>query len=409
MSATSRKTMIFATFLALPISGARAAWTETVLHSFDGASGAGPSGSLIFDEAGNLYGTTRTGGASGVGVIFALSPPIGGETSWTETILHSFSGLDGAGSTARLTFDQTGNLYGTTLNGGPAHNGVAFELSPPSAGGSPWTESVIHSFHQRALGPQAGVIFDSSGNLYGTTLYGGISDVGAVFELSPPAIGENVWTKRNITSFDGANGSAPFANLIFDAEGNLYGTTNTGGASNVGSVFELSPPIGGGSTWTETILFSFGGVSGAGPTASLVFDAAGNLYGTAGSGGKFNKGTVFKLSPPGAGKSSWVETVLHSFKGADGDDPFGGLIFDGAGNLYGTTVYGGSSSEGAVFELSPPAAGKTAWTEKVLHSFDGVDGSNPYCSVIFDAAGNLYGNTYSGGQSNSGTIFELTP
>ncbi|MGA9355104.1 MAG: choice-of-anchor tandem repeat GloVer-containing protein, partial [Terriglobales bacterium] len=203
----------------------------------------------------------------------------------------------------------------------------------------------------------------------------------------------------------GSDGAYPYAGLIFDTSGNLYGTTFFGGAQEAGTVFELAPKAKGG--WTEKVLYSFGGgTDGANPYASVVFDAADNLYGTTYQGGDYTSGTVFELTPNGSG--GWTEKVLHSFgNGTDGADPYASLIFDTFGNLYGTTYQGGVYGLGTVFELTPKRGG---WREKVVHSFGaGTDGANPYASLVFDAAGNLYGTTYQGGVYSSGTAFELTP
>src|ERR1022692_2364418 len=256
-------------------------------------------------------------------------------------------------------------------------------------------EKVLHNFnHDGTDGwrPEAGLIFDAAGNLYGTTSQGGSSAVGAVFELTPAAGG--TWTEKVLHSFlnDGTDGVNPVAGLIFDGAGNLYGTTYQGGTYGDGTVFELTPAAGG--TWTEQVLhnFNYDSTDGAGPHAGLIFDAAGNLYGTAASGGTYSYGTAFELTPAAGG--TWTEKVLWNFgSGADGSYPQGGLIFDAAGNLHGTTTSGGAHGPGTVFELMP--AGGGTWSERVVHSFgNGADGSGPYAGLIFDAAGNLYGTTH---------------
>ncbi len=228
------------------------------------------------------------------------------------------------------------------------------------------------------------------------------------------------------------DGIDPRGGLIADAIGNLYGVTVSGGANNAGTVYELSPPVGGG-PWTEAVLYSFTGNGDGGYlSGTLVFDAAGNLYGTAGEGGNANCilggcGTIFELSPPAAPGGGWTETTLYAFGGgSDGIYPNGGVVFDTAGNLYGSTIYGGSSAPpctgppatgcGTVFELSPPTAPGGAWTETVLYRFaGGSDGDSPQAPVVHDSAGNVYGTTYSGGNGTCfentycGTVFELTP
>src|ERR1019366_3249147 len=251
-------------------------------------------------------------------------------------------------------------------------------------------ETVLHNFNFNGtdgLSPWAGLIFDAAGNLYGTTHQGGTYGAGTVFELMPVAGG--TWTEQVLHSFsNGADGGDPQAGLIVDTAGNLYGTTVTGGTYTYGTVFELTPAAGG--TWTETVLHNFNsdGTDGTYPSAGLIFDAAGNLYGTTQDGGTSNSGTVFELSPDGSG--GWTEGVLHSFGvGTDGVHPSQGLVFDAAGNLYGTTFYGGTYAYGTAFELTP--AGGGTWTEKILHNFnsDGTDGYHPHAGLIPDAVGNL--------------------
>jgi uncharacterized repeat protein (TIGR03803 family) len=377
-----------------------AAAQERVLYSFSGGTdGGSPAGGLIFDGAGNLYGTTNGGGTYSGGTVFELSPAAGG--GWTETVIHSFgNGTDGNGPEAGLIFDAAGNLYSTTNGGGTYNGGTVFELTPQAGGG--WTETVIHSFGSGTdgAGPWAGLIFDAAGNLYSTTKGGGTYNGGTVFELTPQAGGG--WTEQVLHSFQGgADGAQPYAGLIFDAAGNLYGTTYFGGAYGYyGTVFDLTPAAGG--TWTEKVLYNFSGFpDGINPVGGLIFDGTGNLYGTTYLGGTYGKGTLFELTPAGGG--TWTEQVLHNFgNGNDGATPSSGLITDTAGNLYGTTPDGGSYFRGTVFRFN--AQGLV-----LLHSFSGTDGSGPEASLTLDAAGNLYGTTGQGGASNDGTVFEFTP
>ena len=380
-------------------------WTEKILYSFirKFPNAYRPEAGLIIDTAGNLYGTTELGGTSNCGTVFELTPKTGG--GWTENVLHSFNNnrSDGTNPLAGLIFDTGGNLYGTTELGGTSNYGTVFELTP--AGGGTWTEKVLYSFNNNGTdgtNPLGSLLFDASGNLYGTTELGGASNFGAVFELTPTTGGG--WTEKILHSFNGTDGSNPYANLIFDVGGNLHGTTNSGGTSNYGTVFELTPA--GGGSWTEKVLYSFknNGTDGTNPLAGLIFDASGNLYGTTQGGGAHSSGTVFELTHNGGGR--WTEKVLHSFAGVDGYYPEATLIFDSAGKLYSSTISGGASNIGTVFELTPKAGG--GWTERVLHSFAVADGFWPYAGVIFDAAGNLYGTTYMGGATEGGTVFELT-
>jgi uncharacterized repeat protein (TIGR03803 family) len=397
---------LWAALIVAAGGGALAAPVETVLYSFKGGSdGNEPFAGLIADSSGNLYGTTAFGGASNSGVVFKLSP------SGTETALYSFTnGSDGGSPFAGLIADSSGNLYGTTTSGGASNRGVVFKLSPGGA------ETVLHSFCSLpgcsdGNDPFAGLIADSSGNLYGTTLGGGASNAGVVFKLSPGG------TETVLYSFTGgSDGAFPQAGLIADSSGNLYGTTSAGGASGgcgepgCGTVFKLSP------SGTETVLYAFKGFpsDGQGP-AGLIADSNGNLYGTTQVGGTrvvfcpSGCGTVFKLSPGG------TETVLYAFSSfGDGAHPYAGLIADSSGNLYGTT-YDGSApcSEaagcGVVFKLSPDG------TETVLYSFTGgSDGGSPFAGLIADSSGNLYGTTAVGGASGCnvglgcGVVFKLT-
>jgi uncharacterized repeat protein (TIGR03803 family) len=387
---------------------------EGVIHSFNnnGKDAADPVASLIADSAGNLYGTTYAGGAYGYGTVFELSPKTGG--GWTSRILHSFqlTSSDGGYPDASLIFDGSGNLYGTTNSGGNYSYGTAFELSPTRSGA--WTEKVLHSFGPDTSTdgwfPAAGLVFDASGNLYGTTAAGGTYAGGVVFELTPGTGG--TWTATTLHSFlDDApsDGFFPLSGLTIDASGNLYGTTFQGGTLGAGTVFEVMPGADG--TWTESVLFNFGTseIPEGNPYAGVILDASGNLYGTIYSGGVHNDGAVFELSP-GAG-GAWTVTFPHSFyaNGKDGYNPQGALVFDSAGNLYGTTLNGGAYAYGLAFELTPKVGG--GWTEKPLHSFNnnGKDGYNPTAGLIFGPNGKLYGTTGVGGTFGGGTVFEITP
>lgn len=383
---------------------------ESILYSFgSGTDGASPRGGLIFDNSGNLYGTTISGGTYGYGTVFELSPNSGG--GFTEQVLHNFenNGVDGQLPATGLVFDASGNLYGVTQQGGAYDSGTVFELSPQSGG--LWSETVLHSFNSRASSgdgwhPEGALLLDSSGNLYGTTVFGGVHNLGAVFELSPQPGGD--WSETILHSFgnvrdDGAN---PFSALIFDSSGNLYGTTVASGSKRYGTVFELSPNSTGG--WKETVLYNFifQSVNGYDPYAGLVFDAIGNLYGTANYGGADNAGVVFELTATASG--DWTEKVIHSFNYnySDGDYPDATLIFDSAGNLYGTTIEGGHYGGGVAFKLTPSGAN---WKETLLHNFGGDgDGTLISAGLIFGPSGKLYGVTSAGGAFNGGTVFEIT-
>lgn len=387
--------------------------------------GSNPRAGLVSDAAGNLslYGTASYGGNSncphGCGTVFELMLVNG---KWKQKVLHRFEndGRDGYYPAARLIFDAVGNLYGTTSAGGADGVGTVFELMPEKNG--KWKEKILHSFlstYADGWAPEASVTFDASGNLFGTTISGGAYDGawGTVFTLKPGAKGH--WSEKVIHNFEynGTDGYNPRSNVIFDRFDNLYGTTVVGGTTTNGTVFEMSPGKDG--SWTEQVLYNFtGGSDGSLATTGLIFDAAGSLYSTALAGGSSQCpggcGTVFKLTP--GTKREWTFTAIYSFDQTDGESPDGSLIFDPQGNLYGTTNGGGAYGSdcnypgcGTVFELTPGSGG--TWTETVLHSFNnsGGDGYQPYGNLVMDTAGNLYGTTSSGGAYGYGTVFEVTP
>ncbi|MGH6796408.1 MAG: choice-of-anchor tandem repeat GloVer-containing protein [Methylocella sp.] len=345
-------------------------WTETVLYNFcslaNCSDGSRPVAGLILDSKGNLYGTTANGGGSGCsasgpggcGTVFELTRTGGGV--WNETVLHTFSGYpsDGAIPLAGLIADSRGNMYGTTSLGGANGYGTVFELTPAGV------ETVLFNFCftpkcSYGIYPQAGLLADSKGNLYGTTLEGGNPyGYGTVFELSPPAITGGAWNVTVLYAFnDGSAGEYPLAGLVADTNGNLYGTTNLAGTASAGAVFELSPPAIAGGAWILTVPHAFkGGSDGGNSYAGLIADMNGNLYGTTGTGGNAsNSGTVFELTPATGG--GWTKRVLYNFCSllpcTDGGISLAGLLADSKGNLYGTTtVGGGASNAGTVFELT---------------------------------------------------------
>jgi uncharacterized repeat protein (TIGR03803 family) len=412
--------LIAITVLLAPGAGAQSKCKT--LHRFKGGKDAeGAYAGLIFDQKGNLYGTEAGGGNQNNGTVFKLMPNADG--SWSESVLYTFCSLshcaDGGFPTASLIFDQVGNLYGTAFAGGAHGLGTVFKLAP-NADGS-WTESVLHNFTGGTDGayPWASLIFDQTGNLYGTT-YGGADDLGTVFKLTPNADGS--WTESVLHNFTGGtDGANPYASLIFDQAGNLYGATIEGGErssclyDNCGVVFELMPNANG--TWRESVLYRFGGGKGGEwPYGGLIIDQAGNLYGTAEFAGNLSQcldgcGVVFELTRQKDG--SWAESVLYRFSGRDGRYPLSGLIFDAAGNLYGTTNLGGDRSLcggtgcGVVFKLVPNSNG--TWTETVLHRFLDRPGAGPYAGLILDASGNLYGTTVGDVPTTHGSVFEITP
>ena len=398
--------------VAMSATAALAATSYKVLYNFNDANGGGfgPESALVFDSHGNLYGTTTAGGTAcqepGCGVVFELTPNSDG--SWSESVLHDFDGSDGSQPHAPVVFDSRGNLYGTAVNGGSFDSGTAFELTP---GMNTWTRFVLHSFAGGLDGgqPYAGVTLDNASHVYGTTSAGGVSSYGVVFAMGGPGIpGPTV-----LHAFTGGNdGEQSFGSLVSDASGNFYGVTWGGGMYQAGTVFEITRnPLSG--AWSETVLYDFRGTpssDGANPYAGMIFDAAGNLYGTTYAGGTSGFGTVFRLTPNHDG--TWSETALHSFAGGnDGGNPYGGVTFDRFGNLYGTTNAGGPGRHGTIFRMIPRPSGQ--WTETVLYGFTGQgDGGWPGAGVVLDSAGNLYGTAVMGGTGgieHGGVVFEFTP
>jgi uncharacterized repeat protein (TIGR03803 family) len=406
--------------LSLLVAGSLAsAQKATVLYSFhtDGKDGYAPYAGLVFDASGNLYGATSTGGVYNGGTIFELSPNVNG--GWTRKILHQFTlyGRGGYNPEGNLILDAEGNLYGTTVYGGSLNLGTVFELVP--ARGGSWKEKVLYSFgsyDSDGVLPYAGVTFDAAGNLYGTTVRGGTeclgSGCGTVFELSPTAGGG--WKEKILYRFqlNGVDGISPIGGVVLDTAGNLYGTASQGGGPQCvgddggpgcGTVFKLTPNADG--SWTQTVIYAFGGSSSDGiyPYSGLVFDKAGNLYGTTYEGGTSYQGTVFELTPQAGG--TWAEEIAHSFR--VGNAPYAGITVDAEGNLYGTTTQSTTTTGGTVFQLRPNAQG--SWSETLLHTFHGNDGSGPFAGVILDKAGNVYGATVYGGANGGGTVFKITP
>jgi uncharacterized repeat protein (TIGR03803 family) len=398
--------------VALILTSASGAWASDqykTLYTFRGrADGSVPRSVLIFDTGGNLYGTTLRGGdlkgcgGYGCGVVFKLTPNSDG--NWTENVLYSFrdDNKDGENPFGGLVFDPSGNLYGTTTGGGAYGGGTVFQLT--NTGGS-WRETVLYSFNPDigdGTQPSASLIFDQAGDLYGTTEGGGGFNAGTVFELKSSS--NAGWTNSVLHSFNGNDGNDPVGGVIFDLSGNLYGTTGEGGAYNYGTAFQLSP--NGNGTWTENLLHSFNnnGRDGYYVDAGLILDATGSLYGATTEGGAYKAGTVFELTQKRSGK--WTESLLHSFNGTDGDSPYGGLVFDPTGNLYGETYYG-ANGYGTIFKLKVER--KDRWKAIILHSFRDRAGASPYSGMIFDEQGNLYGTTEGDATKTHGTVFEITP
>ncbi len=379
----------------------------TVLHSFQDNPAAIPFAALVADSAGNLYGTAADSaadscGSQGCGAVFKLT--LAPRNKWKYSVIHRFTGPDGNTPLGSLIFDGSGNLFGTTSGGGAHGLGTVFELSPSSSG---WKESVLYSFAAPdgdGDSPQGGLIFDDEGNLYGTA-EGGAYGKGAVFQLKPSS---GRWHEALIYNFTGSgDGAGADGTLTRDSAGNLYGTAGAGGQFGQGVLFELTPS---GGTWTETVLYSFsGGADGSDPNGGVTFDAAGNLYGTTLSGGLsscdggYGCGTIFQFTPATGGGTL---STIHTFKGTDGSGPFGVLLFDSSGSLYGTTT-GGGIDYGVVFKLSPKSGG--GWTETLPHQFNLQDGAFPYGGLILNGAGALYGTAKNGGAFEYGVVFKISP
>lgn len=338
-------------------------WTEVIIHSFSGVDGRAPAAALTLDKFGDLYGTTEGGGIYGGGTAFRLRRSTDGE--WAESVLYNFGNSnDGFGPQCQLVFDVAGNLYGTTLSGGnrrgSLQGGTVFKLSPTSEG---WAETILYSFPGRIAGPNGtgpvgGIVIDGEGNLYGVTGFGGVNGAGAVYELR---LKDGVYRERVIHSFSGYDGLQPSSNLVMNATGDLYGTTLFGGGSaacpvvGCGLVFKLTKAAGG--SWAETILISLNGTDGYLAVGPPVLDHDGNVYAAALSGGIDANGSVYELSPAASGV--WRETILHRFEfrfpnGVDGSRPYAGVILN-QGQLFGTTASGGIHNEGTVFRISLPS------------------------------------------------------
>jgi uncharacterized repeat protein (TIGR03803 family) len=417
------------TLMGLAMTFATAAFavdTQTTIYNFQNkATGANPESGVIADAAGNLYGTTAFGGSctltkQGCGIVFELSPSSSG--GWTETVLHTFAAgtTDGYQPQAGLVFDSNGNLYGTTAGGGTGTAcsegcGTIFELQPQSGGG--WLESILYNFTNGSDGasPTGNLVLDADGNIYGTNLGGSNSD-GTVFELT------STGTFTTIFTFATGQGRWPGSGVIFDSAGDLYGTTMIGGDvsgtwgcanfSGCGVVFKLTPSSTG---WRYSQIYVFHGPGGARPFGGLVFDAAGNLYGTTLNGGTPTypgSGTVFELTPTTTG-APWKETLLHAFTaGSDGGYPQATLAIDPAGTLFGITPGAKTPAvPSTAFRLSPASGG--GWQFQVLTTLSAGSGFFVTAPPYRNAAGDMFSTSYGGGSTlcngGCGFVYELSP
>jgi len=370
-------------------------------------NGGQPWAAPILDQAGNLYGATSEGGNGncsegkwtyGCGTVFKLSPPESGSKQWTETLLYQFqNSADGNYPAGGLVFDKSGNLYGTTYRGGPSATcGTVFQLTPPASGSGPWTKNILHNFTCGSDGgfPESGLVFDKVGNLYGTTTLGGNCNLTFGCAGDP-------WTETVLYAFNaGTDGFEPQSTPLFDAAGNLYGTTILGGSSagcgldeGCGTIFQLTPPSSSGGAWTEKILHTFGTQAGDGwePRSGLVFAKPGVFYGVTEGGGDRSLGTVYQLTAPSSSGGNWTVSVLYSFTGVDGLSPFGAPTLASNGTIYGLTSFGGSSERGNIFQLTPPVANGDPWTETSLYQFNSF--AYPLGGLTLGKGGWLYGVT----------------
>jgi uncharacterized repeat protein (TIGR03803 family) len=388
------------------------AQTFTTLHTFTvEPDGENPFGGLVADGKGNYYGTTEHGGTHSYGTVFELSPPAAGSSRWTETVIWNFAGgTDGTTPSFQLVMDAKGNLYGEAQAGGNETCGCGnvFVLVPPKSSGGNWSKRILYVATGRGGADlYGGLILDSTGALYGIEPYGGDSIQGLAFKIAPAAGGGYTTTTLYNFGATTTDSEQPFGPLTLDSSGSLYGVSTFGGASNLGTVYKLSPPTGGG-TWTNTILYSFPGTNaGCYPQGNLILDTTGKLYGQAtGCGGTANMGVIFRLTPAGSGP--WTESVLHTFSSTDGGGVYPSLSLDGKTNVfYGTSFSGGVS--GVVFQLKPPESGSGIWIETVLHTFLGAsDGNAPLGPIVWDANGVLYGTAYYGADGD-GTAFSIKP
>jgi uncharacterized repeat protein (TIGR03803 family) len=423
--------------------------TLTTLHNFGAKpdDGEAPGSGVIVDQHGNVFGTTGAGGVAGGGfngIVFEISPPPSGSTTWTETILHRFTGTpDGLNPQSRLVMASDGSLFGTTNRGGKNGLGTAYtvKLRKDNKVG---TESVIYDFGSAAfdivtpnlgflLGPDPQKCHEDSNScasLYlntsdakdekqlpdsceggggddADTLFGsdqgGVNGTGAVYLLGPGTKGKSLVETilYNFKPFQSGDAAFPSGELVRDCKGNLFGVTAQGGVNNLGAVYEVSPPAHEGAAWTEKVIYSFNGTDGTIPAGPLLLGGLGQLFGTTISGGINGSGTVFELAPPSLAGHPWLHTIVYAFTGgADGGSPGNGVISDPKGRLFGT-------ASDTIFMLTAPATAGSMWHETVLHTFTGPDGFTAITPLtLFNNA--LYGTTEQAGAFGGGTAFQLT-
>ncbi len=403
-------------FLAV-MSLAVSAQTLTTIHQFGAVAGDGasPSGGLVSDGAGNYYGVTLTGVTRNQGTVFQLTAPAIPGGTWTETILWNFGGPnDGLYPEGGLVRDKRGNLYGETGSGGSAscYCGIVFKLKPPTAQGGAWTERVMHRFAggNDGYAPAHGLTLDSAGNVYGVSVFGGVYGCGIAFKIASVGSG---FAETIIYSFGSSSADPMFPSgpLLLASNGVMFGVAYSGGVSQIGAVYTLTPPASGAGTWTRSTLYSFpGGDAGCDPEGNLVKDVSGNIYGIAAYSCSISAGVFFRLAPPVGGSTMWTESVLYPF-GSNESGSMPSLYLDTkSSTFYGTLQSGGALSGGEIIKIAPPAIAGGVWSETVLYNFDGLSGSsdvNPGGPLVQDANGLLYGLTGFGGAG--GSAFSITP
>jgi hypothetical protein len=417
------------TVVALFLVGAASAQSRAfrLIHSFNGLDGAEPRGTPAVARNGDEYGVATYGGEYSAGTVFKLAAPQTRDAMWTPTVLYDFPGnQQGGGYPDSLILGTDGNLYGVN------YSQTIFELRRPKYHNGVWTYTILHTLNPNQGAAITGnLVFDAEGNLYGAAGGGGdmscgIQGCGTVFELKRPSRKGGKWHLKVLYAFTGlvGGGEEPFAGVVFDKKGDLYGTTNYGGVFGYGTVYRLGHPTRKGHPWTESVLYSFDRSSNIGSSAGspVIFDPLGNLYGTTAFGGDLNCeggygcGVVYELSPPENKDSAWSYATLYAFQGgSDGVQPAGYMVFDNKGRLYGTTQEGGGTSyAGIAYRLTPEKDG--SWSEMVLHRFLAPVGTGDHAGLVPGRWGDFYGMTYAGGPIcpsdfvyGCGTVFELRP
>jgi uncharacterized repeat protein (TIGR03803 family) len=416
--------------LGIAASVASGAPQYSIIYQFPGGvHGINPEAGVILGSDGSVFGTTDSDGIDAGGVVFQLAAPVPGLQLWTQTILRRFhDGTDG-GYPLGLLLAPSGSLFGVTLDEGGTSNGAGtvFSLTPPASVSTNWTFATLYRFRGNYDGssPSGSLISDAAGTLSGTTILGGagpgLDGYGTAFSLSPPAAGSSGWTETVLHRFKSSPDGATPAGTLLAGDGSVkFGVSTTGGTGicsdvGCGTAYRLAQSENG---WTETIIYQFqGGTDGAVPVDRLVADTNGSLYGATaegglpGPGGHYATGTVFRLDPPASGGVQWTKTILYEFHGGnDGSSPEGGVTLDTSGAIYGTTEFDGTHSHGTVFKLTPNAPGQL-WTKTTLHNFgtNTNDGADPTGPLTRDTNGVLYGTTLFGGRSNFGTVYRITP